>query len=542
MSQIACFSKDGLTFAYQADRSKKNTIDLYPLDPENNYMINSSLVNNIDCESNDLKISELNFYGWCYNEIANGSTKTKRRNSDDAGVISTTSHENYFVNVYGTSKIVVYTQTGKDIVNILKSKDSIIGMATDGPFIWVLDENMVAKKFHYNQSKQQKSFTFSEGRDSNVKNFEVLYRDEKTFYIVIFTEDKVYLIDPSKRRAVTKLVLEIGYYSHAEFLNNGEYLVLSNSENLLVVDFDSGKEVFRWETEAAFKFKVIKDFVFVLTGNDNSIDVFKFGEKQPTRKIVASSSTIIDFEHTSGDNLLVAWLNVNEPNFKKLSLGDINSAGSIIDVNTSQHDGTDLSEDNISVAGNEDSSEKEITQRQKITKAGQDKISQELLTALIEGEDKEIIEILNLPTWSSDRISNFLNNKIEENDQAVRLYQLVADEIEKDPWSDNATLPVWLKWILLIKGKDMNISNDKKTRKQTRHLKSALRTSSTTLPILLCIQGRLEMLKTQAKLRKELAGIQLEQDDSTTTENNITYADGESDSFVDAAEYVEAKQ
>lgn len=155
---------------------------------------------------------------------------------------------------------------------------------------------------------------------------------------------------------------------------------------------------------------------------------------------------------------------------------------------------------------------------------------------------KEIIEILNLPTWSSDRISNFLNNKIEENDQAVRLYQLVADEIEKDPWSDNATLPVWLKWILLIKGKDMNISNDKKTRKQTRHLKSALRTSSTTLPILLGIQGRLEMLKTQAKLRKELAGIQLEQDDSTTTENNITYADGESDSFVDAAEYVEAKQ
>lgn len=359
---------------------------------------------------------------------------------------------------------------------------------------------------------------------------------------MIFTEDKVYLIDPSKRRAVTKLVLEIGYYSHAEFLNNGEYLVLSNSENLLVVDFESGKEVFRWETEAAFKFKVIKDFVFVLTGNDNSIDVFKFGEKQPTRKIVASSSTIIDFEHTSGDNLLVAWLNVNEPNFKKLSLGDINSAGSIIDVNTSQHDGTDLSEDNISVAGNEDSSEKEITQRQKITKAGQDKISQELLTALIEGEDKEIIEILNLPTWSSDRISNFLNNKIEENDQAMRLYQLVADEIEKDPWSDNATLPVWLKWILLIKGKDMNISNDKKTRKQTRHLKSALRTSSTTLPILLGIQGRLEMLKTQAKLRKELAGIQLEQDDSTTTENNITYADGESDSFVDAAEYVEAKQ
>lgn len=539
VADVTSFSEDGLKFAYQGDVVKKNTIDIYPLDPENNYKINSSLVNHIDCESNDLDLSELQFFGWCFNETVG---KTKRRNSNETAKNTVKNHENYFINVFGSSKVVIYTETGKDIVNILKSKDKVIGMGVEGPHIWLLDENMVSKKYHYNQNKQLKSFTFSEAKDSTVINFQVLQVDEKTIFIVICTEDKVYIIDPSKRRASTKLAIDVQFCSQVALLDNNKYIALKSPEGVVVHDFSTGQEAYRWDIENVAKILSLDEYVVALLANREAIEIFKLGEKETIGTVIAGSAKIIDFITSSNKSLLISWLNVNEPNFKVLSINQIIGGAGLININENSIENN--AEETVVEVEEEpitESSGKLSEKTQKISKAGQDKISEQLITALIEGEDNEITSILALETWSPERISNFVNNKLDDQDQTIRLYSLLANEIEQNVWDTNPISSNWLKWLMLYKGAELDSVNDKKVRKQTRHLKSALRTSSTTLPVLLGIQGRLEMLKTQAQLRKELAELTLEQEETEVSEKNITYIDGEGDNFVDAPEFLEAK-
>ncbi|KAL3229162.1 U3 small nucleolar RNA-associated protein 9 [Nakaseomyces bracarensis] len=536
LTDISSFSEDGMKFAYQGGVSKKNIINIYPLDPENNYQINSSLVDQIDCESNDLNLSELQFYGWCYNE---SSAKTKRSNSNEVVKNTSRDYENYFVNVFDPTKVVVYTETGKDIVNILKSKDKVIGMGIEGPYIWLLDENMVTKKYHYQQNKQLKSFTFSEAKNENIINFQVLQADEKTIFIVICSEEKVYIVDPSKRRASTKLTIDLNSCTKAVLLDNNKFIALRSFDGITVYDFSTGKEVYRWEINDVPKLASLGGYIVALSSDRESIDILKIGESDAVGTIIAGSAKIIDFTTSSGTSLLISWLNVNEPNFKNLTIKQI-VGGGITNINENVEKDTEEAVNEEEHAGTE-VVDKKNEQTQKISKAGQDKISQSLITALIEGEDGEILANLELETWTPDRISIFVNNKLEDQDQSIRLYSLVAKHVEENVWNTNPILSNWLKWLMLYKGTELDSTTDKKVRKQTKHLKSALKTSTSTLPILLGIQGRLEMLKTQAQLRRELAELTLEQDDTEFTENNITYVDGEGDNFVDAPEYLEAK-
>nr|CAO98810.1 nucleolar protein [Nakaseomyces delphensis] len=537
LTNVSRFSDDGLKFAYQGDILKKNSIEIYPLDPENNYKINSSLVNHIDCESNDLDLKELLFLGWCHNETTG---KSKRRNSNEIVKSSVTNHENYFVNVFGPSKVVVYTETGMNIVNILKSKEKIIGMGIEGPYIWLLGENMVSKKYHYDQNKQLKSFTFNEAKGANIINFQVLQADEKTTFISICTDDKVYIIDPSKRRVSTKLTLEIKSCSHVSLLDNNKYIALGSTEAVVVYDFLSGQEIYRWDIENVSKISSIGEHIAVLMANRESIEILKIGEKNPVGTVIAKSTKILDFISNSNKSLLISWLNVNEPNFRDLNLNQIVNADGVVNINDNNvnYKAEETNVDVEVIAVNE-SVNKGYDKTQKISKANQAKINHDLITALVEGGDNEIISILELNTWTQERISNFISSKLDDKSQTIRLYSVVANKIEQNIWDTNPIPSNWLKLLMFYKGSELDLTTDKKIWRQTKHLKSALRASTSALPVLLGIQGRLELLKTQAQLRKELSELSMEQEETDVSEKNISYVDGEGDNFVDAAEFLD---
>lgn len=164
-------------------------------------------------------------------------------------------------------------------------------------------------------------------------------------------------------------------------------------------------------------------------------------------------------------------------------------------------------------------------------------------------------------SWTEPEIKKFILTKINTVDHLSKIFLTISKSITQNPWNEENLLPLWLKWLLTLKSGELNSIKDKHTKKNCKHLKSALRSSEEILPVLLGIQGRLEMLRRQAKLREDLAQLSMQegeddeieviehsnvisnplQDQASPVEklepDSIVYANGESDEFVDASEY-----
>lgn len=80
---VASFSHDSTRFAFQASVAQKNNVDIYPLDETKDYVVNSSLVNHIDYETNDMKVSDVVFFGWCSDLVDTQSLNIKRKLDED---------------------------------------------------------------------------------------------------------------------------------------------------------------------------------------------------------------------------------------------------------------------------------------------------------------------------------------------------------------------------------------------------------------------------------------------------------------------------
>lgn len=128
----------------------------------------------------------------------------------------------------------------------------------------------------------------------------------------------------------------------------------------------------------------------------------------------------------------------------------------------------------------------------------------------------------------------------------LNLFQIISREVSRDP-TRKTPLALWLKWILLAHGGF--ISKQLQQEAPLRVLKTSLVQGMEMMPKLLALQGRLQLLKSQADLRnktsqlgledeEEEAGNGFEQDFGNDTTNNTTafedlvmYVNGENDDF-----------
>lgn len=127
----------------------------------------------------------------------------------------------------------------------------------------------------------------------------------------------------------------------------------------------------------------------------------------------------------------------------------------------------------------------------------------------------------------------------------ANLFQIVIREVSKDP-TRRSPLAVWLKWILLAHGG--YISKQQEQEENLRALKESLTQGMTMMPKLLALQGRLQLLKSQADLRNKTNRLELDDEDeldvltgldaeigndttnnTTMFEDSVMYANGEND-------------
>ncbi|QHS73832.1 Utp9p [Saccharomyces paradoxus] len=566
---VASFSHDSTRFAFQASVAQKNNVDIYPLNETKDYVVNSSLVSHIDYETNDMKVSDVIFFGWCSDLIDTQSLNTKRKldEDDENRESSGQRYENFFVNGFPDGRIVVYSSNGKDIVNIIKSKKEILGADTDGSDIWILDSDKVVKKLQYNNSKPLKTFTLVDGKDDEIIHFQILHQNG-TLLVCIVTEQMVYIVDPSKRRPSTKYSLEVSGAVTCEFSSDGKYLLIANLEELTAYDLnDDSKPIQSWPVQVK-KLRTLDGLIMALT-TDGKINNYKIGQADTVCSIVVNDNLgIIDFTPINNkQQVLISWLNVNEPNFESIFLEELDTE-KLITINKSKKTSSDEAnqkkleeeKEKAEPEAQDEKTETEAKTNKKVSKSDQVEIAN-ILSSHLEANSTEILDDLMSGSWTEPEIKKFILTKINTVDHLSKIFLTISKSITQNPWNEQDLLPLWLKWLLTLKSGELNSIKDKQTKKNCKHLKSALKSSEEILPVLLGIQGRLEMLRRQAKLREDLAQLTMQdreddeieviehsnvinnslQDQASPVEkpeqDSIVYANGESDEFVDASEY-----
>lgn len=564
---IASFAQDASKFAFQANLSQRDVIDLYPLDPATGYEINSSFVSHMDYENTEFKASDLLFLNWCKG-TGNG-TQSKRKLDDEEGADDestvTGSTESFFINTFPNGQVVVYSSNGKDIVNIIKNRQEIIGMDTVDNKIWTLDTNKVVKIYDYNVNKPTKTFTLIDGKNEEISNFQVCQMDKDEVSIIIFSEEHVYIIDPSKRRPHTTAQFELFGGICGQISTDGEYVVIADIEKLSVYNIKTQELIKSWSLQVE-KLKIFNNYIFALSAN-GELNVVHIDQDDIISTIKAVDSEVLDFTQVGNSDsreVLIAWLNVNEPNFKKFSIENIISNKEILinEDNTEEEEGEVVG--SITEADNTDvDSDKKIQKKmKKASKQEQNEVVAQLIS-LIEsrGPASDVLaNITSAATWNDSRITWFITSHVTTESISTFLLKCIINDLQKHIYQDTSLLNTWLKWLLILSNVPNSFKNDKENKKILKHFKHSLKTSSESLPVLLGIQGRLEMLIRQAKLREELNKLSVEDEKNdkvpekelieegeaqTSTEDreeenddeeNITYVNGESDVFVDAQE------
>ncbi|AGO10386.1 AaceriABL069Cp [[Ashbya] aceris (nom. inval.)] len=531
---LASFSPDATRFAFQANASQKNFIDIYPLDPERNYTVNSSSVNRIDFEATDLNLSDVVFQSWCLaNSGQDVSTKTKRRRGtggdDEEQEISST--ESFLINVFQQGKIVVFSPNGQDIINIIQNKRELLGIDTTGTSLWILDDDKTVKHFTCTSTKPLKTFHLVDGKEDTILDFGLL-NFSNVLLIAVTVEDVVYIIDPTKRRPSTVAKLEVPGCMSCKVLDD-EHVVVAGANSISVIKFKEQSIIHTWESGAK-KIDVVDGNIVALEEHGN-ISVFNTQNPGELLTVRVENNGIIDFSGIGDGNLVVAWLNVNEPKFEIITSDQLKSGQNIVLQQAPQPLLTNHAPDTNAP---EQAAESEKPTLKKASKSEQDDTSQALIHALASNLDVKVVtQLLTSNTWSEDRIKEFVHMHVIPA-RSNELFVIVSQLLASDVWTESSAIRWWFKWLLRLRASHLDALQPRGS-KEIKALRANLKASSDSLPILLSMQGALEMLRAQAKLRQELSQVALEDPDDAGDGSEVTYANGEADDFVDALDYKE---
>ncbi|CEP60974.1 Utp9p LALA0_S02e03928g [Lachancea lanzarotensis] len=537
---IASFSPHSKSFAFRSNGLQRKYVDLYPLSAESDYQVTSSQAHHIDYESCDLQLEDLKSTTWCSENGQGSKTKRKRTEVDVPGNEQSGNAEaieEYFVNVFKGGKIVVFSPTGKEIVNIIKNKQEILGLGFSGPGIWILDADKTIKHFDYRSSKPLKTFHLIDGKNDEITYLQVLDWQDSVL-LAVFTTTNLYIVDSSKRRPSTVVNMDLPMGKRCVLGADGQ-LIVAGSDKIHVVELKTGKVISKWKFQAA-ELKYQDGKVFALS-TDGFVSVFELGNQSEICSLICRHSKIIDFTLLNS-SIIIAWLNVNEPKFEHVTFEDLVKSGEIV-FNQEQ----EASPDSVAVVETEPQAEMEkTTKKSKAQGKGKDSAAV-FLQALEAGNDpNEILRILESESWTEAQIKEIVDLELSET-HIKKLFPILSRTIAQNPLSTNSNSTYWLKWMLTLSPNKVCPADNRSAQKGLKQIRSSLRPSADSYPLLLSIKGKLDMLSEQAKLRQEFTSLSMstngsnDKNEELFEEQEPVYINGEGDEYVDAVDYAEER-
>ncbi|KAK6205664.1 uncharacterized protein RJT21DRAFT_17763 [Scheffersomyces amazonensis] len=524
------FDKSGELFANIISNKLRSEVQIIKVDVENGEIIADNYVTKYELDA-DEKIIDVQWIEQTSNE-ATGKSKGKKRSVDSSPTKDNASEFPILSVLLDNSKILLFSPhlnqpTGKispnfSISTITQSYNTEKSLLAFDP------ENHKVIEYSLNYLQLSRSINIKKTVD--VRSIVAIPNDKKK--VLLVSENKVYLANLSNSRSpvitefesIENPIKEVKFSSTSP---NKFAVLYHNSENIHILDILKPKELTTISTNSKIEsIQVIpgnslhKEFLFVI--HESNIEVFEFEQKQPLLVIKLTNSTIpIKMLYIKDSVLYVVWYKFNNPKFTIIDW-DLKSSKNIpINLQLESENGIDIStsQNIITPAGSE---LKNLPFNQLFSRLRDLLMSKEV-------DQKSVLDICytnNNEESVKETIQEF--SLSDETSLGESLFSILSDEVSADPSKSDA-LAIWLKWLLLSYGGAYSKSIEMFVK--VKNLQQSLDNGMKLMPHLLALQGRLQLLRTQTKLRNE-TGSKFTDDSfygNEQGEESITFANGEND-------------
>lgn len=449
------------------------------------------------------------------------------------------------------------SQSLKSITSSLKNY-SVFGFNEEGQILEIsLQDNETHKTFNFKNEQAVsliKPVNFK-GNGSTNKSKNVLLASHDLFLIDLTRNNKKSVIaDFPKYEDESNIVK---FIQQSKLKSDYVYVAREGSDRIFTYNLSDPKvySTFKASTSNIFNLQVVSDYEtlqeFVLAFTENGVEIFHSDfdiqhEDQPLVSLVKTSfhdsfePILFTNAFYVNSTLVGIWHKKNQPQFNIIEW-EPKSAGEI--VVSIDYNGDKESINNIN--GNDEEEVFDFQNKSiEINNLSAEELVEEL-TSLLSQDKIDTEKVIQLCASNDDEsnIKEAVQSLGALNSPATinNLFEIVSKDISANP-SKESSLSIWLKWVLITRGGF--ISKQSSQKKNLKNLKTNLDEGMKLLPRLLALQGRLQLLKSQAELRNKMVSYS-ENDDpeiddtfnesfvngTTVAEESIVFANGENDDF-----------
>lgn len=537
----------------------RNEVQIYPISQHASSLVVENLVKKYELDT-DHKVVCVSWF----NDIksAESSRKQKRRASDSIpngnGHSSTAqTAESMLAVCLENGNILVFSPFGDSAANTITGIEKSVSVtcSSGSNTFWALSESAAVSEVNAESGAVEKSFKFG-AVDANVRKLEYTdFKPKKGLGMsLLLASSVIYIADGarSKKQLVAELAHGASDKNETSSTQNIA-CILPVAQNVIAAIREGSNVIYFHDlatpNESPVSLEIrtgrLEKVVFLdgktgLAFGSTGVEVVQYQNgAAESRGVIQTNHAEITFENafTSDNGVIGVWYDGNQPRFVKIAdnleeLGDIS-----VDINYTPRtaDATVSTAEVSFLAGDLET----------IHNIGADNLFAELSTLLrSEKVSKKAVIRLCSSNDSEEDVKDTMRQFSVSPDCSVlveRLFLVISHRVAADP-SKKSSLSIWLKWVLLVHGG--YISKQEKLNENLRELQRSLDDGMKIMPRLLALQGRLQLLKSQAELRERISQ-NADNDDSevsdgdtfndtfntTNIEESVVYANGENDDF-----------
>ncbi|CCH40471.1 U3 small nucleolar RNA-associated protein [Wickerhamomyces ciferrii] len=507
-------------YATRTSKLGKNEIHIYPLqhNQKNQLISSSSLISSFEIEYEENFVS----FDWIQQEeSAKSNKRSKRRHSLNGSNHESSNTSSYLAASFKQGKILIYSPFKKEVINEfnIEHKNEITALTSSlSNGFWVACGNEILE-YTLNDSKPKNQIILPKSiREITSLNF--VHINGQNYMLI--GGNKLIIYDLQNDKVLKEFTASKGKNNSINSITIIDEIIAisrSNSSVIQLYSLKDKKELGSIKTSSNISsLKKIGSSSLGLINNNGVIEIYNDLKASKPSFSIKSNHEEIGFTEiiSNQDELYISWFDF-EPKFKSIKINN-QQDDIIIDV---EHTVKNINKGKKTI---------EIEDFQNLKADPQLEVREIELAPAIEKQLKQQEEPLTLLLSNPDLNKiKFASSELSP-EHAVELFKILKERVELNP-SESVVFNNWTKWLLLLHTDSINSSVNIKT------LTPAISKSLKQLPDLLSLQGRLEMLQSQIKLRSQLSSAEeapsvgknlIEQ-----AEESIVYVNGENDEADD---------
>lgn len=540
-------------------KNGRNEVQTYPISHREGALVDESMIKRHELEPEQI----VSCVAW-FNDVAALVTpkKSKKRTADDSaprngegnGALAT--HSLLAVALETGETFVFSPLTDAPVAQIATGKLVSLTRARGENRFWGLSEDASLLQIHTLEGVEKTVKFAKTDADVALVN-QILYRPKKSSSsaeLMLLASTNLYMVDGSKSRknvlAEFEAKKDAGSVAFIFPLDSFVAVARDLSSTLSIYDLSEPSALPRIlhckGSNITRLASLSPDLLMAFT--EHGAEVFSLADLQRTEPsaFIKTDHNETQFENvisTSANGVVGVWYDGNQPQFAKVSESTSLEGECTVPISHPSENATQE---------NDNSEVPFAVEETVITNVGSEELFSQL-SHLLTSEKVPKKEVLRL--CSSNDNEDSIKDTIRLFSQSEKccdlvenLFEIVSKKVASDP-SRKSSLSIWLKWVLLAHGG--YISKQEKLETSLALLQTSLDDGMKLMPKLLALQGRLQLLKSQAELRNKISTQTQEEEsepedeyetfnetfnNTTNIEESVVYANGENDDDFDSIE------